>query len=132
MITADIFLLRMVESFSTKESGNVMHFDDTGEVKVMDVDIPEAYNHYVDTYRRTLVSVDVDDTVSYALDFFRIVGGDEHVYSFHAQSREAETDLDMIPQGIGTYAGITVPYGDDTYSASHDSGYNYLKNVDGA
>ncbi len=116
----------------TTESGNVMHFDDSGEVKVVDVDAPEAYNTVVDTYRRTVVSVDVDDTVSYALDFFRIIGGDEHVYSFHAQSREAETDLDMQIQGIGTYAGINVPYGDDTYSASHDSGYNYLKNVERA
>ena len=114
------------------ESGNVIHFDDSGEVKVMDVDMPEAYNLYVDTYRRTIVSVDVDDSVSYALDFFRIVGGDEHVYSFHAQSREAETDLDMKKQSIGTYAGLSVPYGDETYSASHDSGYNYLKNVERA
>jgi len=116
----------------TVESGNVMHFDDSGEVKVVDVDAPEAYNTDVDTYRRTVVSVDVDDTVSYALDFFRIIGGDEHVYSFHAQSREAESSLDMQVQSTGTYAGMNVPYGDDTYSASHDSGYNYLKNVERA
>ncbi len=116
----------------TTESGNVLHFDDSGEVKVVDVDAPEAYNTDVDTYRRTVVSVDVDDTVSYALDFFRIIGGDEHVYSFHAQSREAKTDLDMQMQSAGTYAGMNVPYGDDAYSASHDSGYNYLKNVERA
>ncbi|MBQ2743778.1 MAG: S-layer homology domain-containing protein [Oscillospiraceae bacterium] len=121
--------MRQVKASS---AGNVMHFDDSGEIKVMDVDMPDVYGQYVDTYRRTVVSVDVDDTVSYALDFFRIIGGDEHVYSFHAQSREAETDLDMFSQPVGTYAGADVPYGDDTYSASHDSGYNYLKNVERA
>ncbi|MBQ6697849.1 MAG: S-layer homology domain-containing protein, partial [Oscillospiraceae bacterium] len=52
--------------------------------------------------------------------------------SFHAQSREAESSLDMQVQSTGTYAGMNVPYGDDTYSASHDSGYNYLKNVERA
>jgi len=116
-----------------KYTGDVMHFTDDGEIKIMDVDFPAVYAKYVDTYRRTVVSVDVDDTVSYGIDFFRITGGDEHVYSFHAQGNETEIiGLDMVPQPMGTYAGANVPYGDATYSASHNSGYNYLENVERA
>ncbi|MBE6965234.1 MAG: hypothetical protein E7441_04275 [Ruminococcaceae bacterium] len=112
-------------------SGNPLHFDDSGDVKVMDINMPEVYGKYVDTYRRTLVSVDVDDTVSYGIDFFRIIGGDEHVYSFHSRAFEAELDdkIKTVHQPIGTYAGADVPYGDVAYSEKSDSGYNWLENV---
>ena len=71
----------------TEDTGDPMHFDDSGMVKVMDAD---ASNRYGSTsqYRRTVVTVDADDSVSYAVDFFRVLGGDEHVYSFHALSDE--------------------------------------------
>ncbi|MBR2181356.1 MAG: heparinase II/III family protein, partial [Oscillospiraceae bacterium] len=112
-------------------SGNPLHFDDSGEVKVMDVEMPEVYGKYVDTYRRTLVSVDVDDTVSYGIDFFRIIGGDEHIYSFHSRAFEAELDekIKTVQQPVGTYAGADVSYGDLNYSIANDSGYEYLDNV---
>ncbi|MBQ6697776.1 MAG: heparinase II/III family protein, partial [Oscillospiraceae bacterium] len=118
----------------TDYAGNPLHFDDSGEIKVMDIDMPDVYGKYVDTYRRTLVSVDVDDTVSYGIDFFRIIGGDEHVYSFHSRAFEAELDdkIKTVHQPIGTYAGADVPYGDVAYSEKSDSGYNWLDNVDRA
>ena len=106
-----------------------LHFDDSGAVKVMDIDGANAYPDDVDEYRRTLVSVDVDDSVSYAVDFFRIDGGTEHVYSFHGFSYDAEVQgVELVEQPMGTYAGANVEYGDTT-TYTKDSGYNYLKNV---
>ena len=111
------------------KTADLLHFDDSGEVKIMDADGPAFYPTHTSTYRRTVVSVDVDDTVSYALDFFRVVGGDEHVYSFHSQSEEAEIDgVTMIPQPMGTYAGANIPFGDTT-KYKLNSGYNWLYNV---
>ncbi len=111
--------------------GYPLHFDDAGSVKVMDSDAPQVNFGDTDTYRRTIVSIDVDDTVSYALDFFRIVGGDEHVYSFHSQSEQSTvTGVTLEKQPRGTYAGVDVPYGDLSYTA--DNGYQYIENVERA
>ncbi|MBR2180347.1 MAG: heparinase II/III family protein, partial [Oscillospiraceae bacterium] len=117
----------------TAAAGTPLHFDGNGEVKVIDVEMPKAYPTYVNKYRRTLISVDVDDTVSYTVDFFRISGGDEHVYSFHAQAKETDVEgVALVSQPMGTYAGADVPYGDTEYSAKSDSGYNWLENVERA
>ncbi len=112
-----------------QQAGYPYHFEDAGSIKIMDVDAPQAYPGVTETYRRTVVSIDVDDTVSYALDFFRIVGGDEHVYSFHSQSEESVvTGVDMIAQPQGSYAGVDVPFGEETkYTATN--GFNWLANV---
>ncbi|MBQ4316386.1 MAG: S-layer homology domain-containing protein, partial [Oscillospiraceae bacterium] len=115
-----------------QQPGYPYHFEDAGSIKIMDVDAPQAYPGVTDTYRRTLVSIDVDDTVSYALDFFRIKGGDEHVYSFHSQSEESVvTGVNMAAQPRGSYAGIDVPFGEETkYTATN--GFNWLANVERA
>ncbi|MBE6964962.1 MAG: hypothetical protein E7441_02885 [Ruminococcaceae bacterium] len=114
------------------KTADLLHFDDSGEVKVMDADGAEFYPMHTSTYRRTVVSVDVDDTVSYALDFFRVVGGDEHVYSFHSQSEKANMEgVTMVPQPMGTYAGADIPFGDTT-RYKLDNGYNWLYNVERA
>ncbi len=100
------------------------HFDDSGRVKVMDVDRPNAYPQ-TESYRRTVVMVEVDDTVSYGVDFFRILGGNDHIYSFHSQSDEifdtqgldtlsGQTEIvDGVETFVGTYAGPEVPFGKD-------------------
>ncbi|MEG2378544.1 MAG: heparinase II/III family protein, partial [Clostridia bacterium] len=115
--------------------GKPFHFDDSGRVKIMDADAAHQYG--IDTYRRTVVNVSVDDENSYAVDFFRVKGGNEHVYSFHALSDTiAETaGLDnIVPQKneggdyIGSYAGADVPYATEKIV----SGYAWLKNVDRA
>ncbi|MBR2180869.1 MAG: S-layer homology domain-containing protein, partial [Oscillospiraceae bacterium] len=114
---------------ATSLTATPLHFEDAGKVKVIDVDAPYVYPDDVDTYRRTLVSVDIDDSVSYAVDFFRIVGGYEHVYSFHSQSIDATvTGVELKKQPRGTYAGESVPYGDTT-SYGKNGGYNWLDNV---
>ncbi|MBQ2743184.1 MAG: Ig-like domain-containing protein, partial [Oscillospiraceae bacterium] len=121
-----------MQQINHREGGIPHHFDDAGDIQVVDVDAPQAYPNITDVYRRTVVSVDIDDTVSYALDFFRIVGGDEHLYSFHAQSQSTKvTGVELIPQTIGTYAGPDVPYAEDTYYDKED-GFNFIYNVERA
>ncbi|NLG53605.1 MAG: hypothetical protein GX541_06470, partial [Clostridiales bacterium] len=109
-------------------NGNPMHFDDDGFVAVMDAETPKAYPLVVKDYRRTVVMVKANDEVSYGVDFFRVRGGDDHLYSFHAQSDEI-TDvkgLNLIEQPMGTYAGAAVPYGPDT---TQPIGFSWLNHV---
>ncbi|MBQ9967361.1 MAG: Ig-like domain-containing protein, partial [Oscillospiraceae bacterium] len=115
-----------------------LHFEDAGKVKVMDADASNAYAQ-TDIYRRTMVVVDngSGEDVNYAVDFFRVLGGSEHVYSFHAATRKdpATEGLSMVRQPMGTYAGADIPFGD--YDASGtgnvtynmEAGYSWLKNV---
>ncbi|MBR2181110.1 MAG: heparinase II/III family protein, partial [Oscillospiraceae bacterium] len=125
-------------------SGRPLHFDDSGIVKVVDAEAPHAYDQ-TDIYRRTLVSVDASGEVAYTVDFFRIKGGSEHIYSFHTQSQDGVTtdDLTLVKQVdkdgnyIGTYAGPDTEYGDDPATdisvwyceTMYPRGYTYLKNV---
>lgn len=124
-----------------QDRGTPLHFDDAGHIRLMDADKRNVYPQ-TDTYRRTVVMVDVDDTVSYCLDFFRISGGNDHLYSFHAQSHEImETEgLHLVKQETGTYAGPDVPYGPDPSELSgvawdqnvftYPDGYTWLDHVE--
>ena len=108
-----------------------LHFEDAGAVQIMDVDAPQAYEDITDTYRRTVVSIDIDDSIAYALDFFRIVGGDEHLYSFHSMSEESVVDgVTFVRQPQGSYAGVEYEVGDIYYSRT--DGFNCLENVERA
>lgn len=119
-------------------AGDPLHFDSTNRVRLIDVDMPDAYSE-TDIYRRTMVMVEYDSDVSYGIDFFRILGGDDHLYSFHAASEEIyETEgLDLIAQVGGSYAGVNVPWGNDPYTdeTSHTvplkypQGYTWLQDV---
>ena len=59
--------------------------------------------------------VETEDKICYGVDFFRILGGQSHLYSFHSQSDEIdETEgLCLIPQQdengnyVGSYADRT-------------------------
>ena len=125
--------------------GTPSHFDDSGRVKVVDVDASNAYSQ-TDAYRRTVVMVEAEDDLSYGVDFFRVLGGKDHLYSFHAQSDTiAGTDgLDLTPQVdaqgnyVGSYAGPDVPWGQDPNTVTTSSsvanlkypvGYTWLDNV---
>ncbi|MBQ9984936.1 MAG: S-layer homology domain-containing protein [Oscillospiraceae bacterium] len=122
------------------ESGEPLHFDakDT-RVKVMDVDVPEVYDE-TDEYRRTVVMIDYDSEVSYGVDFFKILGGDDHLYSFHAASEEIggySDNLDIYVQPSGSYAGVDVPFGNDPWTVTtnvyqrlkYPRGYTWLFDV---
>lgn len=134
-VTHNTVIINDNRQAGARTTGFSHHFDGTEKVKVMDASAEHQYG--VDTYRRTVVSVDIDDENSYGLDFFHVKGGNEHLYSFHALSDTiAETkNLTLVPQTdssgnyVGTYRGADYTYGqfDNIYM-----GYNYLYNVDRA
>jgi len=125
----------------SENRGYPLHFDDSGKVKVMDAEKSLIYNE-TDLYRRTVVMVEANDDVSYGVDFFRVRGGSEHLYGFHAQSKEiTETEgLHPVLQETGTYAGPDVTYGVDPSPLSGKSwehnvytypdGYTWLEHVE--
>ncbi len=104
----------------TNKAGFPLHMDDAGDVKVMDID-SKAYEGLVDEYRRTVVMIRANEEVSYGVDFFRILGGTDHLYSFHAQSSKMDVTHEGEPvefteqkengEWVGTYAGTDVPFG---------------------
>ena len=97
--------------------GDPMHFDDAGQVKLMDVSAPQVYDA-TDAYRRTLVMVNASDEVSYGVDFFHVRGGSDHNYSFHALGDTAElTGVNLVGQKdeegnyIGSYKDVNKAWG---------------------
>ena len=125
----------------TDYSTDPLHFDAGENVGVIDVDSSDIYAE-TKVYRRTLVSVKVSDEVSYGVDFFKVLGGSDQIYTFRAHSDEIfETEgLDITKQTdengnyVGTYAGVDVEYGVDpgyveTGTAKYPIGFPFLKNV---
>ncbi|MBP3633582.1 MAG: Ig-like domain-containing protein, partial [Oscillospiraceae bacterium] len=120
----------------TEKGGFPYHFEDAGKFKVMDIEDSRAYPE-TDIYRRTLVAVDNGSGVHYAVDFFRVLGGYDHVFSFHGATMiEPTTEgLEMVKQPMGTYAGADIPYGDHQISGMNEanlnagSGYSWLDDV---
>ncbi|GGD99039.1 Ig-like domain-containing protein [Paenibacillus nasutitermitis] len=122
--------------------GDPQHFDDSEQVKLIDVDASDPYPR-TELYKRTTAMIKVDDANSYTVDFFRIKGGNDHNFSFHAAEGPVTTDgLTLVSQKdgsgnyIGSYAGENVEYGKRAPGDSVDgpnymgSGFHYLKNVD--
>ena len=91
----------VVDEANTQEflSGYPHHFDSTENVKLFDVDASSAYEQ-TDDYRRSLVMIKVNDDISYGIDFFHILGGNKHTYSFHALSENATIDTQIILKKI--------------------------------
>ena len=129
-------------TYMTNYVGTPYHFDDAGRVKVMD--IAQGDYEQCDEYRRSVIMVEVNDDISYGVDFFHVKGGDDHLYSFHSQSDELfaidglndlytqPTYVDEAGNEVGTYAGPDVIYGPDmggVGSEIHPMGYTWLKNI---
>lgn len=109
------------------------HFDDSGIVKLIDVEAPQVYPQ-TELYKRTTAMIRIDEANSYAIDFFRVKGGNDHHFSFHGAEGTATAEgLNMIVQPTGTYAGPDVEYGqrvDDVEGSGYmGSGFHYLTNV---
>ena len=133
------------ESQTEQYTGKSYHFDSTDIVKLVDVDGAVAYEE-TDIYRRTVVTIAADDKIGYTLDFFRVKGGDSHMYSFHTQSAKGYTtnDVKFTPQVdaagsyIGTYASPEFEYGHDPASTDvvgaertfYPRGFTWLTHVD--
>ncbi len=86
--------------------GDIKHFDGNGIVRVMDVSTPYVYDS-ADEYRRSVVYIKADDENSYAVDFFRVLGGKSHLYSFHASSNAVKNteglDFTLVEDENGNY-----------------------------
>jgi len=71
-----------------------------------------------DWQRRMLAVIDVSDTESYYLDFYRISGGKDHWWSFHCQEGEFVTQgLKLEKQQGGTLAGPDIAYGQNLWES---------------
>jgi len=97
----------------------------------------EGYQISEDNWqRRMLAIVDVSDDQFYCLDLYRMSGGDEHWWTFHAQEGEFATEgLQLTKQDGGTLAGPDVPYGDATWLKEQGRtkwGFAHLYNVERA
>jgi len=91
------------------------------------VDSREAYSGVATRYERTMALMKVGDG-SYALDVFRVEGGEDHLYSYHALPGPVEvTGLTFTPQQ-GSYAGPDVPYG--TSIRGQRMGYSWFDSVE--
>lgn len=124
-------------------SGKPLHFDDSGRVKVMDSEKSSAYSE-TSIYRRSVVSVKYDDNVSYYIDFFRVKGGDDHIYSFHAQadqmpelnselSKAMTQQKDANGNWIGTYDGPDSEFGPRAKDTpQYLSGFTWLEHINKA
>lgn len=118
------------------DSGIPHHFDDSGMVKLFDIEAPEAYPQ-TDMYRRTTAMIKVDAADSYVVDFFRVKGGNDHYFSFHgAQGNVTTEGLNLVQQATGTYAGQNILFADTNYAEKgyigneyYGSGFHYLENV---
>ena len=116
----------------TSYSGHCELYADFGSVGVVEVSSPEVYPELAD-YRRTLFAVH-GEGAAYLVDVFRVVGGDDHLLSFHgAEGRLKVHGIDLEEQPRGTYAGEDVEYGRH-YDGEADcrcagSGFSYLHDV---
>jgi hypothetical protein len=121
--------------------GTLHEFADSPFARSVDASSP-AYDN-VETYRRHLIQVDVDENRSYVLDVFRVKGGTQHDYSLHGPPGEVETlDGAWSTPAKGTLAGKDVALeeiydnavlGAKDYKGGYESyrgsGYQHLFNV---
>jgi hypothetical protein len=78
-------------------------------VQFADIAAPGSYPQ-TSSYRRATALIDIDDDTAYLVDVFRVVGGQDHVFSFHAGEGPATASgLNLVAQPTGSYAGADVP-----------------------
>ncbi|RAV21064.1 heparinase II/III domain-containing protein [Paenibacillus contaminans] len=109
------------------------HYDGESMVKLIDVEAPRVYP-LTTLYRRTVAFIRADDTHSYAVDIFRVKGGQNHHYSFHGGEGEVSvTGLNLQKQATGTYAGPDIAFIGkigETAKNYQGSGFQHLYNVE--
>ena len=90
--------------------GRVLGFARTPVVDWLQLD-KEGVTPGVDLYRRTLVTVKINDTDGYVVDLFEVRGGGEHHLSYHGpQATVTTAGLDLQAQATGTLAGEDVEF----------------------
>jgi hypothetical protein len=115
-------------------------FNDAGPVHVTEalargftsrVEEGKGYDIDPDNWQRRLLAlIDVEDENFYCLDLYRVAGGRENWWSFHAQEDEgfATSGIKLQKQPTGTLAGTDVPYGDQEWlrkNATYNDAYGF-------
>lgn len=102
-------------------------FDNFGAVRI---DSAGMYGDVDKQYQRTLAFIKLGEGQGYALDVFRVQGGDDHLYSLHGPpGTVTAVGLKLVKQDGGSYAGPDVAYrGDDARGRKY--GYSWITNVE--
>lgn len=114
--------------------GDLHAFVPAEGVKYMDASCEDAYVHCgVSLYRRSLALIDIPGG-AYAVDIFRVAGGNRHDYLFHGPPVDTFLEgVTLSPPRKGTLAGEDVDFGekpDDILPYHVDNkGYQYLYDV---
>lgn len=82
-----------------KQTAIPKHYDAGKWVQLIDVEAPDAFAQ-AKQYKRTTAMIRVDAATSYAIDFFRVSGGNDHHYVFHSAEGTAKKE------GFDKAAGI--------------------------
>lgn len=111
--------------------GRPVDFGVADTVRYAEAECPSVYPQTT-RYRRSVTMVDVDEEHSYYVDVFRVRGGSQHVYSFHAVAPKAvASGLELVAQPTGNYAGPDVPPPDPRAKPRPGaSGFDYLTAVE--
>jgi len=98
----NLVLIDEQEQQYTKPCGSLIAFGAPNEtIEYVEADGRAAYPELAATYRRALVLVGVSDTEGYAVDVFRVAGGNRHDYFIHGDCdnpQELTTTLDVKPR----------------------------------
>jgi len=124
--------------------GHLRYFDArNAECQVLSVDNPQVYPGAVSTYRRTLALVGLGEEAAYAVDLFRVDGGEQHDYLLHGSADEAqELTASKAGEAVATAPLSTlVPEGVDFRPGENEQtnrcglpgfAYGYLSHLRGA
>ena len=114
--------------------GDLHGFVEADGIRYVDASCEDAYAHCgVDLYRRTLALIDIPGG-AYAVDLFRVRGGNRHDYHFHGPPAGIEIDRSVFSGPTrGTLAGEDVEFGFKPEGVTpygiDNSGYQYLFDV---
>ncbi len=93
-----------------------------------ELDGKKAYPDIKEYSRTMLLIGSADAGNAYAVDIFRVLGGRDHVYSFHGPPGAITNQgLNLTDQQDGTYAGAEIPKG--TLAKGFPVGYSHLYHV---
>src|SRR5262249_23326389 len=108
------------------EAGPVRVTGARAEGFVDQVDAGNGYQRLPDHWQSRMIAlIEAGPDQFYAVDFYRIAGGKEHWWGFHAQGGEVTTSgLSLDRQQSGTLAGPDVPYGDPKWLKENGCTWN--------
>ncbi|MFC6800058.1 heparinase II/III family protein [Haladaptatus sp. DYSN1] len=96
------------------------HFDHTDRVQLFEIDAANVYPQ-CEQYERTTAQVTIDDENSYVVDFFRVDGGDDHIFSFHGGTVPTDQFTYELNEGVSEFV---VRNGGGSLEASREKSYS--------